>query len=82
MEGERIHSIRTNIFICCTTLSLYLPSLSISSWYDESQLTVFDSGTDGETSWSGKIIGVAESNNDKSTDPIVVKLESGGGSDW
>lgn len=49
-------------------------------WYDNSQIIAIDSGASGGTSWSGKIIGVAEYDN--TNDPIVVKLESGSGRDW
>ena len=52
---------------------------SFHSWYDESQIIVFD--IYDQTSWSGKIIGVAESDS-SSKDPILIKLESGSGKDW
>ena len=50
------------------------------SWYEDSNVVEFNS--DSSKSWSGKIIGVAEYDNNPSNDPIVVKLESGSGRDW
>lgn len=41
---------------------------------------MFDSSA--SASWSGKLIGVAEYDNNPSNNPIVIKLETGGGSDW
>lgn len=52
----------------------------LCSWYDDSHVILFDSAT--TASWSGNLIGVAEYNNNPSDDPIVIKLESGGGGDW
>ena len=49
-------------------------------WYDDSHIVELDSGN-----WTGKIIGVAEYDNNPTNDPIIIKLVSGSGSsggDW
>ena len=55
----------------------------IHSWYtDDTDIALFNSGTSGGTSWRGKIIGVADYGNNPSNFPIMLKLETGGGSDY
>ena len=51
-------------------------------WYDDSHIVELDSGN-----WTGKLIGVAEYDNNPTNDPIIIKLVSGGsggsgGGDW
>lgn len=52
------------------------------SWYNRNLIKTFDSGTYYPSSWSGKVIGVADSNNNPNNYPIVVKCETGSGDDW
>ena len=54
-----------------------------NSWYNEkSQDTiVWDSGTSDGTHWTGKVIGIADYNNNPDARPVVVKIESGGPND-
>ena len=61
-------------------VSIFLRLSFWDSWYDDSKIIEFD--TSSSTSWSGKIIGVAEYDNNPFSLPIVIKLESGGGGDW
>ncbi len=56
---------------------------TMHSWYtDGTDIAYFNSGTAGGTSWRGNIIGVADYNNNPSNSPIILKLETGGGSDY
>lgn len=52
------------------------------SWYNQNLIKTYDSGTYYPSSWSGKVIGVADSNNNPNNYPIVVKCETGSGDDW
>lgn len=49
------------------------------AWYKDNPTDthVWNSGTTGGTHWSGKIIGIADYNNNPDHYPIVVKIESG-----
>ncbi|KAL3804017.1 hypothetical protein HJC23_006408 [Cyclotella cryptica] len=50
-----------------------------SAWYNDhlTDTQVWNSGTAGGTQWSGKIIGIADYNNNPEYHPVVVKIESG-----
>lgn len=52
-------------------------------WYtDDTDIAFFNSGTSGGTSWRGNIIGMADYGYNPSNFPIILKLETGGGSDY
>ena len=53
-----------------------------NSWYDTEHVRTFATGTIGGTSWSGKMVGVAQYDKAQGIDPIVLKLETGKESDW
>ena len=52
------------------------------SWYDPQQIQVFNSGTSGGKKWKGKLIGLSDYANNPENHPMVIKLETGRGSDW
>ncbi|KAL3770178.1 hypothetical protein ACHAW5_009273 [Stephanodiscus triporus] len=52
-------------------------------WYTaDTDIAYFNSGIMGGTSWRGRLIGVADYDNNPSNYPIILKLETGGGSDY
>ena len=51
-------------------------------WYDPQYITTFNSGTSIRKTWSGRLIGVAQYDNNPSNYPFVIKLETGNESDW
>ena len=51
-------------------------------WYSRSDIATFYSGRTGGTSWHGKIVGVGEYDQNPNNHPIVLKIETGRGSDW
>lgn len=52
------------------------------SWYNNSYDTkTWNTGVNGGTSWSGKIIGIADYTNNPNSSPVVVKIESGQSTD-
>ena len=52
------------------------------SWYDNRHIQNWNSGKDGGTKWSGRLVGVAEYDKAASDSAIVLKLESGTAQDW
>jgi hypothetical protein len=53
------------------------------SWYTaDTDVAYFNSSTAGGTSWRGNPVGVAYYNNNPSNYPIMLKLETGDGSDY
>ena len=51
-------------------------------WYNNSYDTkTWNTGVNGGTSWSGKIIGIADYSNNPNSSPVVVKIESGQSTD-
>ena len=53
-----------------------------NSWYPRQHILHFDSGIIGGTSWSGRMIGVAEENLNAGNHPIVIKFETGNDADY
>ncbi|KAL9187280.1 hypothetical protein ACHAXT_001383 [Thalassiosira profunda] len=51
-------------------------------WYANRHIAWYRSGTIGGTSWSGRLVGVAEYNRNPADHPIVLKLETGKAADW
>ena len=79
------HIYHIAIFCCALPhLDVWFAQLTtMHSWYtDGTDIAYFNSGTAGGTSWRGNIIGVADYNNNPSNYPIILKLETGGGSDY
>ena len=54
----------------------------IYSWYDQQYILPFNSGTTYRKTWSGKLIGLADYENNPQGHPFVIKLETGTSSDW
>ena len=53
------------------------------SWYTaDTDVAFFNSGTTGGTSWSGRLIGMSDYGNNPYNHPIILKLETGVGSDY
>ena len=53
------------------------------SWYTaDTDIAFFNSGTTGGTSWSGRLIGMSDYGNNPYNHPIILKLETGTGSDY
>jgi hypothetical protein len=53
------------------------------SWYTaDTDVAFFNSGTTGGTSWRGRLIGVADYAKNPFNHPIILKLETGTGSDY
>jgi hypothetical protein len=56
---------------------------TMNRWYTaDTDIAYFNSGTAGGTSWSGRLIGVADYGNNPNKYPIMVKIEVGGASDY
>lgn len=53
-----------------------------NSWYDINHAVTWNSGTTVYKQWSGRIIGVAQYDQNTANYPIVVKLETGTKQDW
>ncbi|KAL3768912.1 hypothetical protein ACHAW5_008827 [Stephanodiscus triporus] len=54
-----------------------------SGWYTaDTDIAYYNSGIMGGTSWRGRLIGVADYDNNPSNYPIILKVETGSGSDY
>ncbi len=60
--------------MCFNAAKTYQLARSVN-WYNQDSIVEFDSDTNG--SWAGRVIGVAEYQNNPHSWPLVVKLESG-----
>eukprot|EP01082_Thalassiosira_pseudonana_P009539 g8613.t1 g8613 contig3:495248-497968(-) len=70
--------------MCFNAAKNYQIAVAEHSWYtDEPEhITSWDSGDKGGTSWSGRLIGVAEYDTNPNKLPIVLKLETGTDRDY
>jgi len=58
-------------------------NLTEYSWYTaDTDVAFFNSGTTGGTSWRGRLIGMSDYGNNPYNHPIILKLETGTGSDY
>ena len=68
--------------MCFNPVKNYQIAAGKKSWYNSEHIVEFNTGTLHRQSWSGKLIGVAEYDNNPENHPIVLKLETGSASDW
>ena len=62
---------------------MIVPNSTKYSWYTaDTDVAYFNSGTTGGTYWRGRLIGIADYGNNPDNHPVILKLETGTGSDY
>lgn len=72
-------ALSNSLLRCFNAAKNYQIAVAEHSWYtgEPEHITSWDSGDKGGTSWSGRLIGVAEYDTNPNKLPIVLKLETG-----
>ena len=68
--------------MCFNPVKNFQIAMGSGGWYEDEHIQSWNSGTTGGTSWSGKIIGLADYGSNPNDLPFILKLETGTASDY